>query len=409
MADAFRQRYLDALRGIAALYVSAFHVFGLPKLTGRLGFQLPPLMGQVVWYGKHGVILFFIVSAFSLSMTMPRHVVTGASLRSFYVARAFRIAPLFWIMLPLGCLLSWYRGYGWPDPRVVALNFSLLFNLAPKWQPSLVYAGWTVGVEILFYIVFPLLYFRARNLWIALGVLLAATAAGFAFPTTLGVVHFIPIFVLGTIAFKVANSVRKSKQSRIVGAFCIAVGILILTIDMLTSASISEIALGRVSNVDEIAHDYFGALGWMGLLIGMSAAPWSLLVNRVTCFFGKISYSYYLMHALLVMLMLPAFSEVSATIHSRSTLAYIMCLGLLSFARDADRVSDVHFCRTARHFCWSHLVPRHASLKSSICRLTAHSSGLISWSQTGRTTRSNTGDNLGRKPRRPPRSPRQIG
>ncbi|WP_223620249.1 acyltransferase [Lysobacter sp. ESA13C] len=56
------------------------------------------------------VALFFVMSAFSLSLTWPRHAASGVALRSFYLNRWFRIAPLLlalthWLVLAWGCVL----------------------------------------------------------------------------------------------------------------------------------------------------------------------------------------------------------------------------------------------------------------------------------------------------------------
>ncbi|WP_408950866.1 hypothetical protein [Lysobacter sp. Hz 25] len=49
------------------------------------------------------------MSAFSLSLTRPRHAASGAALRSFYLNRWFRIAPLLLVLLAVMLLTDQLR------------------------------------------------------------------------------------------------------------------------------------------------------------------------------------------------------------------------------------------------------------------------------------------------------------
>jgi len=91
MGDAGKRLvFLDSLRGFAALFVVAFHSYLVPAIQKP---ALPTWLSPAVFYGSSGVILFFVISAFSLSLTMPRHEANGG-LTSYYLSRLFRIAPL---------------------------------------------------------------------------------------------------------------------------------------------------------------------------------------------------------------------------------------------------------------------------------------------------------------------------
>ncbi|MBO7942610.1 acyltransferase family protein, partial [Streptomyces sp. S9] len=86
---------LDALRGLSALYVVVYHVMAMPDPH----LPVPTWAVPAIAMGGSGVVLFFVMSAFSLCLTWPRHAASGAALRSFYLSRVFRIAPLLLALL----------------------------------------------------------------------------------------------------------------------------------------------------------------------------------------------------------------------------------------------------------------------------------------------------------------------
>jgi hypothetical protein len=61
-------------------------------------------------------------------------------------------------------LLVW-RWAGWPPqtPESLLLNISFLFGFVPGYHESLVWAGWSIGVEMPFYLAFPFVLERARR------------------------------------------------------------------------------------------------------------------------------------------------------------------------------------------------------------------------------------------------------
>jgi peptidoglycan/LPS O-acetylase OafA/YrhL len=90
-----RLAYLDSLRGLAALYVLVYHAI----LVAQPNLVVPAWTAPFFLAGGTGVMLFFVVSAFSLCLTWPRHEKTGAPLTSYFISRFFRIAPLFYFMM----------------------------------------------------------------------------------------------------------------------------------------------------------------------------------------------------------------------------------------------------------------------------------------------------------------------
>jgi peptidoglycan/LPS O-acetylase OafA/YrhL len=184
--DKGRVAALDAGRALAIVGVVAVH----------LSFQFPNLPGAVTIMarmGQYGVQLFFVISAITIFMTLEmdharcgdaRHV----TLR-FYIKRFFRIAPLYYVAIAVYGLISYgamHTGIdrawilGAHGPLDVLLNMVFLHALSPTAINNVVPGGWSIGVEMLFYMIAPLLFFLAMNrtrLFLASVVLLAISLA----------------------------------------------------------------------------------------------------------------------------------------------------------------------------------------------------------------------------------------
>ena len=117
---------LDGLRGLAALFVLAAHT-GLPGCDS---------LGHV------GVVIFFCLSGFLLSLPYAKNealIVSTGNVRSYYLRRLRRIAPMFYFILILTYLFN---------GRIEIFIRSLLFIQGNS-------ILWTVLQEIHFYIFLP--------------------------------------------------------------------------------------------------------------------------------------------------------------------------------------------------------------------------------------------------------------
>jgi peptidoglycan/LPS O-acetylase OafA/YrhL len=88
---------LDGLRGLAALFVVVNHVFlrafpGYPVDTA-------PLWAAWCIYGRFAVVVFIVLSGFSLALSPARHGWRLDGLSRFARRRARRILPAYWAAL----------------------------------------------------------------------------------------------------------------------------------------------------------------------------------------------------------------------------------------------------------------------------------------------------------------------
>lgn len=153
---------LDQLRGLAILGVVAVHVVGVAPSGLALADALLP-------FGRYGVQLFFAVSAYTMMMTWEqRAAVESHPAASFYVRRAARILPMFWLAIVLYLALHGTGPSYFAPEGLGALQIAATALTLHGWWPSafnsVVPGGWSIAVEMTFYLVFPLLAACAGSL-----------------------------------------------------------------------------------------------------------------------------------------------------------------------------------------------------------------------------------------------------
>lgn len=306
-----RHAFIDALRGWAILGVVLVH-------TSFLVPGLPGAVRQLAAQGAYGVQLFYVVSALTLFLSLDlRRGQDGGAVAPFLVRRFFRIAPLFWCALlfyPL--VLDGFRPRGWaPDgigwPHVLA-TATFLHGWHPTTINSVVPGGWSIAIEMTFYLMVPFLFRRIQTLtaalWWFLGTLVAAAAvdmlAARAFPVlfpgnpflaacfrTMWFPAQLPVFLVGIVLyFTLKSSLRGETITP--GDQRTASALLALSLFLFVALSNGGYAYlpGHVL--------YAGAFALFAY--GLAVAPNRLFVNPLTCYLGKISYSVYVCHTALV-------------------------------------------------------------------------------------------------------------
>src|SRR4051794_33467960 len=106
-ADAHRPRLagLDGVRGLAALFVVIHHVF-LRAFPGYPVDRAPFWAGWFI-YGRFAVVVFIVLSGFSLALAPARHGWRLDSVSRFAYRRARRILPAYWAALAFRPAAAW--------------------------------------------------------------------------------------------------------------------------------------------------------------------------------------------------------------------------------------------------------------------------------------------------------------
>ena len=165
LADPRRQRLagLDGLRGLAALFVVVNHVF----LRAFPGYPVDHAPFWAAWfiYGRFAVVVFIVLSGFSLAVSPARHGWRLDGITRFARRRARRILPPYWAALVFSLAVAWLvvpqPGHGVPDVRSVLVNGLLVQNVVGAPSPNA--AFWSLAVEAQLYVLFPLLLLMVRR------------------------------------------------------------------------------------------------------------------------------------------------------------------------------------------------------------------------------------------------------
>jgi peptidoglycan/LPS O-acetylase OafA/YrhL len=155
---------IDAMRGIAALSVLAYHVsdkFGYPR-SGLLDYLFQRITGpQVV-----AVIVFFLISGFVLYRPFVEARYEGRSMPAlvpYAVRRVARIVPAYWVALAIvTALLSLHYVL---NPGAIIRYFGFM-QVYATWSTAGggIAPAWTLCVEVTFYALLPLLAIAIRRL-----------------------------------------------------------------------------------------------------------------------------------------------------------------------------------------------------------------------------------------------------
>jgi peptidoglycan/LPS O-acetylase OafA/YrhL len=153
---------INGLRGVAIIGVLSFHV--MEGMFTRAAF--PPALSIPLASGWSGVNLFFILSGFVLFLPYAANEdAIGLLARplGFYRRRARRLLPLFYC----GTLAAWALAVAGgapaaPGQLLAVLSLGFIFDshsLTPSFNPAL----WSLGDEIAFSLIFPLLALSFRR------------------------------------------------------------------------------------------------------------------------------------------------------------------------------------------------------------------------------------------------------
>jgi peptidoglycan/LPS O-acetylase OafA/YrhL len=299
--------YIDAVRGWAFLGVLTVHT------TVSVGsFPGHQLLTTLAEYGPQ---LFFLASAITLFHSMSnRRKVELYPLTFFYLRRFFRIAPLFWLAIFFYWKFTSLRPGGYI--QIAPLTYVLTALFINGWHPvtlhTVVPGGWTIAVEMTFYLFLPLLFKNINSLKKAA----MAVFIGYAFTE---IQLFLSARILYPFAYRgVSLHDFYSFRSYWFPSQFIVFLIGILTYFLLQNPSIVRVPHSRIKATSGLVacgllsvlaittfdHGYLKSVFPLpiiscflaGAILMISQGKVPGVVNPAITFIGKISYSCYLIH-----------------------------------------------------------------------------------------------------------------
>ncbi|GEC79217.1 acyltransferase family protein [Flavobacterium aquatile] len=157
--------YIDSIRGVAILMVILGHIGQEVR-----GLSLIPHL--LTSYGQMGVQLFFVASAYTLCLSASNRITESHQIKKYAIRRFFRIAPLYYIGLIVYFLfdlsLLWNKNGTFSLPEKYTLinvlsNLFFFHGFYPPANNNIVPGGWSIGTEMAFYVVFPLLFYYFKK------------------------------------------------------------------------------------------------------------------------------------------------------------------------------------------------------------------------------------------------------
>jgi exopolysaccharide biosynthesis WecB/TagA/CpsF family protein len=316
---------LDALRGIAALTVVFGHCMRVLPGTGAddtvhstsLGIMKhTPL--HFLWAGHQAVIFFFVLSGFVLSL--PFHSARADSYGGFVIKRICRIwlpyVAIISAALMARLLFSRYNDdtfiSGWVhsawlqdlQPLLLLNHASLIGSFNDTLLDPVV---WSLTIEMRISIIFPILIWAALRLrWqVTLPGAFLIGAIGYAM-TYAGVlanlgrtIAYIPLFVVGILMAKYRENVKRfyhAWASRFGLWSMLLLGVLAYTYPWWVLPHMRRM---HIAPPDDWA-TAIGVVLFITAALG-SAAVIKVLSHRIPVWLGRISYSLYLVHAVVLL------------------------------------------------------------------------------------------------------------
>jgi peptidoglycan/LPS O-acetylase OafA/YrhL len=338
--------YIDSLRGIAFLLVLCTHAAGcVGAFAGDWVFAS----------GVFGVELFFLASAITLCYSSSKR--SGHDRYpwlAFALRRFFRIAPLFWLAM----IFYWTVPHTWPefmhqtgpDSPIRPFHFFLTATFLHGWRPdtlnSIVPGGWSIAVEMTFYLIFPLCFTylnsMKRAVFAVIVSLLVARLGMLALQSYLlnylwhdtdrddfFVTHYfisqLPTFLIGIAAFHFLRSgpgiqlTKSPAMSRMLFALCVFA------------------YPGQLNGDHNIIPRHLTIVFLLaGMIVAISSNSITGLVNPIFGYIGKISYSCYLVHFACLVEVLKLFGfgiethvhDAGSSLHNLINFAKIWCATL---------------------------------------------------------------------------------
>lgn len=273
----------DVLRGVCAFAVAVYHTLAWSNYAHFNG------------WGQYGVYIFFVLSGASMYVAYSAKFAAGYPADKFIAMRFIRLMPLYALVVLLNLALA-IHGYGLTGAEVsrAFLNVFFLFGLGNPASTSNVVGGWSLGIEFIFYLMFPVIlaFMKGRGARVTLLITFVCqqlfvnlTLSGHSLTDAWNqYTHFLSFafyFVAGCFIG------RLTVERRLLGC-AVSIAVLIISLTPLALINTTSILTGPLGVMLSLCA-VMAVFGSAGVRLNGRA-------SRVARYLGDLSYGTYLLH-----------------------------------------------------------------------------------------------------------------
>lgn len=291
-----RIEWIDSIRCIAAMLVVFHHYWGslgvsllYPKAFDFVNLFITGIFDA----GKIGVVLFFYISGFVIPFSLLRY--RNRNITCFGISRFFRLYPLYWLSIALVLLIL--------RPSINLTQVLANVTMFQKFVgiEDLLGVYWTLQIELVFYIICAFL-FKLKLLkkektafwavYISLGTAFVLALLRYVLVLKLPVALPLSLAVMfmGYLWGKFLRGEGNIEKRKLAKLAVIFVGSLYIT---------TYLAYNHDFGFGETWYRYFATYS-AGTVLFFSLTTFFKIKSRVFIFLGKISFSIYLLHSIIL-------------------------------------------------------------------------------------------------------------
>jgi peptidoglycan/LPS O-acetylase OafA/YrhL len=360
---------LDSLRFFAALAVFFTHVELIKKFTGFgshwidpeeritkftvfqsvMSKEIDPLSPLIAYSSALGVVFFFVLSGFLITFLLLKEKEQNNSIaiKKFYLRRALRIWPLYYLIFILGFfVLPYFDFFAVPgQDNFFQQNFWGNLTLYAFFMPNLAFSiyttavpnigqSWSIGVEEQFYLLWPLLVRKSKNV---LKSILCITGTIIALKGIILLsVPFVKLDALIVLKKFLAMSKLECMALGGLGAYVLfnnkekILRIVYRPISQITSVVILPILIYFTPTAfEDILHLFF-SISFLVIILNVASNEKSILKfeNRIFQYLGRISYGFYMFHVMCIVFTIHILDKYMGLDNDITTQQHILLYGI---------------------------------------------------------------------------------
>lgn len=298
--------WVNAMIGYAILLVMLIH--------SSQAFKVSDFTIKLCNLGDLGVQLFFILSSFTLFNSYSNRITEeNESVKvNFFIRRFFRIAPYYYTTV---VIYVFYRIIIKNQPinfKNLIANFTFTNGIYLPGINDIPPGGWSIGVEMLFYLLIPFLFksissLKRAVLVFVLAFLFSIMVNHYFLNQTSSFLHFLwqdynkwalyfwlpnqlPVFILGIILYHINKNFE----------FSVSLGQLLLLVSIIFFLGLSFVKFNLEYPFYFIKREYIYSVIFLLISIGVYTTQNKLVINDFIQKIGIVSFSMYLNHFLII-------------------------------------------------------------------------------------------------------------